>query len=72
MSVGRPEMARAVVTADGPGMGTTSKPLSMVALINSYPGSDMPGIPASETSATSSCCSVSRIASSLVSLLCSQ
>ena len=44
---------RAAVTADGPGMGTTSKPSLMTALTSSTPGSLIVGVPASDTRAIS-------------------
>ena len=48
-----PEDAMAAATADGPGMETTVAPILAAAETSSAPGSQTPGVPASETSATS-------------------
>ena len=50
-SVGKPLIVRAVITAEVPGIGTTSI-CSLIALeINLTPGSEIAGVPASETNA---------------------
>ena len=51
-SVGRPETTRAATRADGPGITSTGIPSAMASRTRSYPGSEMAGVPASETSAT--------------------
>jgi hypothetical protein len=53
LSVGSPETASAVVTADGPGRAVTLMPAAAAAATSRYPGSLMPGVPASVTSRTS-------------------
>jgi hypothetical protein len=50
--VGSPETASAVVTADGPGTAVTRTPAATAAATTRYPGSLMPGIPASVTTST--------------------
>ncbi len=49
--MGRPETARAVITALGPGATVTGIPLSAHWATKSSPGSEIAGIPASETRA---------------------
>ncbi|CUQ23027.1 Uncharacterised protein [Flavonifractor plautii] len=49
--VGRPDTARAVTRAQGPGMATTSTPLWAQRATSSSPGSETAGVPASVTSA---------------------
>ena len=51
-SMGSPEATSAQVTAEGPGMTSTASPASRTASTRRWPGSDTPGIPASETNAT--------------------
>lgn len=51
-SIGRPEATRAQVTAEGPGMTSTLRPRSRAASTSLWPGSDTPGMPASDTKAT--------------------
>ncbi len=51
-SVGRPLATRPASAAEGPGTTTTSKPPSAAARTSRSPGSDTPGRPASDTSAT--------------------
>ena len=46
-SLGRPETASAVVTADGPGSEVTLIPASTARRVRRYPGSETPGMPAS-------------------------
>jgi hypothetical protein len=50
-SVERPLAIRALMAALAPGMGKTGIPAAMAALAISWPGSAMPGVPASETTA---------------------
>ncbi len=71
LSVGRPLAATALVTADAPGIGTTRKPFSVAATTSSYPGSEIPGIPASETTATSPVSNCFKMKSILPAPLCS-
>ena len=52
LSVGSPETASAVVTADGPGTAVTLIPAAAAAATSRNPGSLMPGIPASVTTST--------------------
>ena len=52
LSVGSPETASAVRTADGPGIAVTLSPRSMQAVTTLNPGSLTDGMPASVTSAT--------------------
>ena len=51
-SLGSPDTARAAITALGPGIGSIRIPASIAALISRCPGSDIVGVPASDTSAT--------------------
>jgi hypothetical protein len=51
-SVGSPETASAVVTADGPGTAVTRTPAATAAATTRKPGSLMPGMPASVTTRT--------------------
>jgi hypothetical protein len=51
-STGRPEIASAVRTADGPGTAVTRTPASTAAATSRYPGSETLGMPASVTSST--------------------
>ena len=51
-SVASPLVTRAASTADGPGTTETVSPAAATAATNRAPGSDTPGIPASETSTT--------------------
>ena len=51
--VERPESVRAVTQAQAPGKEVTVKPASYACLTSSSPGSDIPGVPASVTSAIS-------------------
>ena len=53
-SMGRPEATSAQMAADGPGMTSTRSPLSSAASTSLWPGSETPGMPASETKATRS------------------
>src|SRR5581483_7418164 len=53
-SVGSPEATSAAIAAEGPGTTRTSIPASTHARTSRYPGSESPGIPASEITATSS------------------
>ena len=48
-----PEAIIAVIKAHGPGIGITSIPSSKAILTISSPGSDITGVPASDTSAIS-------------------
>ena len=48
-----PETLKTAVKADAPGTGTTETEFSIASFTKRYPGSDMPGVPASETSAIS-------------------
>ena len=50
-SVGKPLIDNAVIAAVAPGMGIISIPFFIAAEINLVPGSEMPGVPASETNA---------------------
>lgn len=52
MSEGKPEALSAVVTAQGPGRASTEIPYSLASWINLNPGSEMVGVPASDTKAT--------------------
>lgn len=45
-------MDRAAVTAEGPGMGIATPPECHTAAESFPPGSDIPGVPASDTKAT--------------------
>ena len=54
VSVGRPDPARAASAALGPGMGSTRMPASMALRISCRPGSEIVGVPASETRAIES------------------
>ncbi len=49
--MGRPEAHNAVILAVTPGIGTTEIFASTQTFTNSYPGSDIAGIPASVTRA---------------------
>ena len=49
--VGNPLNVRAAVTAEGPGTVTILMPFFIQAEINLIPGSDMAGVPASDTRA---------------------
>ena len=53
MSVGNPEMLNAATTADGPGMGLMAKGRAYYHQFSTskFPGSEMPGVPASVTKA---------------------
>ena len=51
---GAAEKDRAAITALGPGTGTAAKPAARTAATMRAPGSQMPGVPASEISATCS------------------
>ena len=51
---GRPLTTRAVTAADGPGTTSTACPASTAARTSRSPGSEMPGMPASVTTATRS------------------
>ena len=51
---GSPEADRAAMTALGPGIGLTRMPASRADRTRCWPGSEMPGVPASDTSATDS------------------
>jgi hypothetical protein len=53
-SVGRPEAATAFTNALAPGIGTTSTPASIARSTIRKLGSEIPGVPASETTATDS------------------
>ncbi len=57
--VGKPAALRAAVAAEGPGMGETLKPAAVAARTILKPGSDINGVPASLTRATSAVCNVS-------------
>ena len=46
---GRPAADTAVVNADAPGIGNTRSPASRTAATRRAPGSEMPGVPASDT-----------------------
>ena len=48
-----PDAEIAVITADGPGRAVTSIPAARTSCISAYPGSEIPGVPASEISAIS-------------------
>ena len=50
--MGRPDATSAQVTALGPGMTSTGSPSSRAASTRRWPGSDTPGMPASDTKAT--------------------
>ena len=50
--MGRPETTSAEISADGPGTTSTGKPAATASRTSSYPGSETPGVPASDTSAT--------------------
>ena len=49
---GNPLDTKAVIAADGPGIHITFIPFDLTFFISSSPGSQIPGIPASLTSAT--------------------
>ncbi len=67
-----PEITSAVTAATGPGTADTRKPASSVARTSRSPGSEMPGVPASVTSATSSpATSVSSTSAMRLSSVCS-
>ncbi|GMA30458.1 hypothetical protein GCM10025875_04500 [Litorihabitans aurantiacus] len=55
-SLGRPETASAVSTADGPGSADTRTPAACAAAATRKPGSETEGIPASVTTATVAPC----------------
>ncbi len=57
LSAEKPEIARAVMAAVGPGIISSSPCLSITALIKTNPGSEMVGKPASETRIPSPSCS---------------
>ena len=70
--VGKPDRARAVAAALGPGTATTSTPASAQRRTRSSPGSLMAGMPASVTKAQlSPASSRSKMRSPLARLLCS-
>ena len=50
--VGRPLVTNAAIAADGPGTTSTEKPCAVTARTRRSPGSEMPGVPASVTTAT--------------------
>ena len=50
-SGGRPLATSAARNADAPGIGTTGTPCRMASVIRRNPGSEIPGMPASVTSA---------------------
>jgi hypothetical protein len=49
-----PDAASAVMAALGPGTGSTRNPFSIAARTSRSPGSEIVGVPASDTRATSS------------------
>ena len=51
LSVGNPDTTKAAILADGPGNTITWIFHSIARFIKSAPGSEIPGIPASDTSA---------------------
>ena len=51
-SLASPEMASAVVTAEGPASAVTRTPASTASRVSRYPGSDTPGMPASVITST--------------------
>jgi hypothetical protein len=51
LSLGSPEFTRAGIRAVGPGSVSTGISFSIHVLISKNPGSEIPGVPASETSA---------------------
>ncbi len=53
LSVGNPDTTTAVISAETPGIGIIFILLFKAKFINTYPGSEIPGIPASETRAIS-------------------
>jgi len=70
--VGRPDILRAVMTAQGPGMAETTMPLAAHRATRSSPGSEIAGEPASDTRAQTSPFSIrSRIRWPLSMRLCS-
>lgn len=52
LSDGKPAALTAVVTAQGPGKASTAIPYSWASLVNLKPGSEIVGVPASDTRAT--------------------
>ena len=68
-SVGRPDRVSAAMAALGPGRVVTARPAARASRTSLYPGSEMSGVPASDSSATDSAAirSISRARS--VSLL---
>jgi hypothetical protein len=50
--VGSPDTDSAATAALGPGTGTTASPSARASRTSRYPGSEMPGVPASDTRAT--------------------
>ena len=51
-SEGKPQALNAVVAAHGPGRASIEIPYFLASLKNLYPGSDIVGVPASDTRAT--------------------
>ena len=56
LSQGNPDATNAGTKAVGPGKHSTSIPACTQARTNKNPGSEMPGVPASETNTQNSCC----------------
>ena len=63
--VGSPLVTSAATTADGPGTTSTVPPASTTARTMRSPGSEMPGIPASVTTATRSPARIRRSTSAM-------
>ena len=53
LSVGSPELTKAVKTAEAPGIASTLDPISIAFLTSLYAGSEIAGVPASVITATS-------------------
>ncbi len=51
LEVGSPDMLKEEVAAQGPGIVSISISFSQASFMSLYPGSEIPGVPASETSA---------------------
>jgi hypothetical protein len=65
--VGSPDTERADTKADGPGIGIRSIFSSIALLMSTAPGSEIPGVPASEIRATERPeCNFPRISSALI------
>ena len=49
--LGKPDTTSAASGAEGPGIGIIDIPAAIVSLTNRYPGSEIRGVPASQTNA---------------------